>query len=34
MPMRIDDFRFGEMVIGDTTYYSDVIVYPDGVDPS
>ncbi len=34
MPMRIDDFRFGEMVIGDTTYYSDLIVYPDRVDSS
>jgi hypothetical protein len=34
MPMRINDFRFGEMVVSDTTYYSDVIVYPDRVDPS
>lgn len=34
MPMHIDDFRFGEIVVNDTTYYSDIIVYPDRVDPS
>jgi hypothetical protein len=33
MPMRINDFRFGEMVVSDSTYYSDVIIYPDRVDP-
>jgi len=34
MTMHIDDYRFGEIVINDKHYYSDVIVHPDRVDPS
>jgi hypothetical protein len=32
--MHIDDYSFGRIVIDRTTYTSDVIVYPDRVDPS
>lgn len=34
MGMHIDDYSFGRMVINKKTYTSDVIVYPDWVDPS
>jgi hypothetical protein len=34
MTMHIDDYRFGEIVINDKPYFSDVVVYPDRVDPS
>jgi len=32
--MHIDDYAFGRIVIEGRTYTSDVIVYPDRVDPS
>ncbi len=32
--MHIDDYRFGKIVIDGQTYSSDVIIYPDKVDPS
>ncbi len=32
--MHIDNYSFGKIVIGGKTYTSDVIVYPDKVDPS
>jgi hypothetical protein len=32
--MHIDDYAFGRIVIEGRTYTSDVIVYPDKVDPS
>ena len=32
--MHISDYRFGRIVIDGKTYTSDVIVYPDRVDPS
>jgi hypothetical protein len=34
MTMHIDNYSFGRMVINNKTYSSDVIVYPDRVDPS
>ena len=32
--MHINDYSFGKIVINSKTYTSDVIVYPDRVDPS
>ncbi len=32
--MRIDHYVFGKMVVDGKTYTSDLIVYPDRVDPS
>ncbi|MEJ2684560.1 MAG: Mth938-like domain-containing protein [Candidatus Sulfobium sp.] len=32
--MHIDDYSFGRIVIDGKTYTSDVIVYPDKIDPS
>jgi hypothetical protein len=32
--MHIDDYTFGRIVINNKTYTSDIIVYPDRVDPS
>jgi hypothetical protein len=32
--VQIDDYSFGRIVIDGKTYTSDVIVYPDKVDPS
>ena len=32
--MHIDNYSFGRIVINNKTYSSDVIVYPDRVDPS
>lgn len=32
--MKIEDYSFGRIVIGGKTYTSDVIIYPDRVDPS
>lgn len=32
--MHIDDYSFGRIVIDGKTYTSDVIIYPDKVDPS
>jgi hypothetical protein len=32
--MHIEEYSFGRMVIAGKTYTSDVIVYPDRVDPS
>lgn len=32
--MHIDDYSFGRIVVNNKTYTSDVIVYPDRVDPS
>lgn len=32
--MKIDSYAFGKIIIDGTTYTSDVIVYPDHVDPS
>jgi hypothetical protein len=32
--MHVDDYSFGRIVIDGKTYTSDVIVYPDRVDPS
>ena len=32
--MTIEDYSFGKIVISGTTYTSDVIVYPEKVDPS
>ena len=32
--MHIDSYSFGKIVINNNTYSSDVIVYPDRVDPS
>ena len=34
MTMHIDNYSFGRIVINNKTYSSDVIVYPDRVDPS
>ncbi|MBI5739109.1 MAG: hypothetical protein HZA16_00175 [Nitrospirae bacterium] len=34
MTMRIDNYTFGKIVINNKTYSSDVITYPDKVDPS
>ena len=32
--MKIEAYEFGRMVYGGTTYTSDLIIYPDRVDPS
>ncbi len=32
--MRIDDYGFGRIVISGKAYTSDVIIYPDKIDPS
>jgi hypothetical protein len=32
--MTIDKYSFGRIVINGTTYTSDVIIYPDHIDPS
>jgi len=32
--VRIESYEFGRVVIGGQTYTSDVIVWPEGVDPS
>ena len=32
--MKIDHYSFGKIVINSKTYTSDVIIYPDSVDPS
>jgi hypothetical protein len=32
--MRIDKYSFGKIVIGNKTYTSDIIIYPDRIDPS
>jgi len=32
--MKIDHYTFGEITIDGRTYHSDVIIYPDHVDPS
>ena len=34
MTMHIDNYSFGRIVINNKTYSSDVIVYPNRVDPS
>ena len=32
--MHIDDYSFGKIIISNKTYTSDVIVYPDRIDPA
>ena len=32
--MKIDDYHFGSITVGGTSYASDVIISPDGVDAS